>query len=331
VVKTWKTYAENLTDAGVSWKFYQVPGGMTSVTKLFTAYQETPSTSPLYINSQTVPVGQFEYDALNDQLPTVSWLWPGAGQNEHPLEGTPAAGAQFIASKIDAIAANPEVWAKTVFIVVWVDHVVPPTPPAGTPDEFVTLNSPTGIPGGGPNTRWPPCPHPWHQEHSRCPPSRPPAAGQPPRLVKAARPPRTQIHGRDPHPVHSATRHSQAPKRSATARRRARESSREPVVDTLLQAGLTVFVIPPGQVKNLRSRCGSAGNKDDRFDAYVLADVVRTDIGRLRPMVCDSEQATALRSTVPARQDPGRPPGRRSQPAAGPPAKRLPRHRGAVR
>lgn len=76
-----------------------------------------------------------------------------------------------------------------------------------------------------------------------------------------------------------------------------------PVVDTLLQAGLTVFVIPPGQVKNLRSRYGSAGNKDDRFDAYVLADTVRTDARRLRPMETDSEQATALRSTVRARRD----------------------------
>ncbi len=50
-----------------------------------------------------------------------------------------------------------------------------------------------------------------------------------------------------------------------------------PVVEALLQAELTVLVIAPGQLKNLRSRYGSAGNKDDRFDAYVLADVVRTD------------------------------------------------------
>ena len=40
-----------------------------------------------------------------------------------------------------------------------------------------------------------------------------------------------------------------------------------PVVDALLGAGLTVFVIPPGQVKNLRSRYGSAGNTGDRFDS----------------------------------------------------------------
>jgi transposase len=76
-----------------------------------------------------------------------------------------------------------------------------------------------------------------------------------------------------------------------------------PVVDTLLEAGLTVFVIPPGQVKNLRSRYGSAGNKDDRFDAYVLADVVRTDARRLRPMERDSERTAALRSAVRARRD----------------------------
>jgi transposase len=76
-----------------------------------------------------------------------------------------------------------------------------------------------------------------------------------------------------------------------------------PVVDTLLQVRLTVFVIPPGQVKNLRSRYGSAGNKDDRFDAYVLADAVRTDTRRLRPMERDSEQTAALRSAVRARRN----------------------------
>ncbi|MBK5247934.1 MAG: IS110 family transposase [Actinomycetales bacterium] len=76
-----------------------------------------------------------------------------------------------------------------------------------------------------------------------------------------------------------------------------------PVVDALLQAGLTVLVIAPGQVMNLRSRYGSAGNKDDRFDAYVLADVVRTDRARLRPLVRDSAATTAMRTTVRARRD----------------------------
>ena len=50
-----------------------------------------------------------------------------------------------------------------------------------------------------------------------------------------------------------------------------------PVVDALMATGLVVVVINRNQVKNLRSRYGSAGNKDDRFDAYVLADTLRTD------------------------------------------------------
>jgi hypothetical protein len=76
-----------------------------------------PTSSPLYQNAMTIqPAGQFELDAMNDNLPTVSWLFPTSTQSEHP-DYLPAAGAAFVASKIDAIAANPEVWAKTVFLL----------------------------------------------------------------------------------------------------------------------------------------------------------------------------------------------------------------------
>ena len=76
-----------------------------------------------------------------------------------------------------------------------------------------------------------------------------------------------------------------------------------PVVDELLEAGLTVVVISPNQVKNLRSRYGSAGNKDDRFDAYVLADTLRTDRARLRVLTPDSPATLTLRATCRARKD----------------------------
>ena len=76
-----------------------------------------------------------------------------------------------------------------------------------------------------------------------------------------------------------------------------------PVVDALLAAGRTVFVIPPSQIKALRRRYGSAGNKDDRFDAYVLADTVRTDRRRLTPLLLDSEPTIALRKLCRARKD----------------------------
>ena len=76
-----------------------------------------------------------------------------------------------------------------------------------------------------------------------------------------------------------------------------------PIIDVLLGTDLTVYVIPPQQVKNLRSRYGSAGNKDDRFDAYVLADTVRTDRRRLTPLTLDTDTTSTLRRLCRARRD----------------------------
>ena len=76
-----------------------------------------------------------------------------------------------------------------------------------------------------------------------------------------------------------------------------------PIIDVLLGTDLTVYVIPPQQVKNLRSRYGSAGNKDDRFDAYVLADTVRTDRRRLTPLTLDTDATSTLRKLCRARRD----------------------------
>ncbi len=98
---------------------------------------------------QIDPDGQFEYDAMHDKLPAISWIIPTSFQSEHP-DYMPADGAAFVASKIDAIAANPDVWAKTVFILNYdendglFDHVPPPVPAEGTPREFVG-----GLPIGG--------------------------------------------------------------------------------------------------------------------------------------------------------------------------------------
>jgi transposase len=75
------------------------------------------------------------------------------------------------------------------------------------------------------------------------------------------------------------------------------------VIDALLAANMTVVVISPNQVKNLRGRYGSAGNKDDRFDAFVLADTLRTDRARLAPLIPDSPETATLRRACRARKD----------------------------
>jgi transposase len=76
-----------------------------------------------------------------------------------------------------------------------------------------------------------------------------------------------------------------------------------PVVELLLSEGFEVVVISARQVRSLRARYGTAGNKDDRFDAFVLADALRTDAGRWRSVQPDTPVTQALRMLVRARQD----------------------------
>ena len=148
---TWTTYPERLTEAGISWRIYQEEDDYgTNQMEWFAAYQNARPGSPLYEGALTIyPPDRFEWDAKHDRLPTVSWIVPTSGQSEHPAY-LPASGADFLASKLDAIASNLDLWAKTAFIVNYdendglFDHVVPPLPPAGTADEFVD-----GLPIGG--------------------------------------------------------------------------------------------------------------------------------------------------------------------------------------
>jgi phospholipase C len=148
---TWTTYAERLEKAGISWKVYQQQDNYgCNLLEIFRVFQDAKKGSSLHSKGMIRGLeGQFEYDAIHDKLPAVSWIIPTSYQSEHP-DYMPADGAAFVASKIDAIAANPDVWAKTVFILNYdendgiFDHVAPPVPPAGTPGEFVH-----GLPIGG--------------------------------------------------------------------------------------------------------------------------------------------------------------------------------------
>jgi phospholipase C len=147
----WTTYAERLEKAGISWKVYQQQDNYgCNMLEYFQTFQNADRDSRLYNRGMIrEPEGKFEYDAINGKLPTVSWIITTSTQSEHP-DYMPAAGAAFVASKLDAIAANPELWAKTVFILNYdendgiFDHVAPPVPPPGTPKEFIE-----GLPIGG--------------------------------------------------------------------------------------------------------------------------------------------------------------------------------------
>jgi len=175
---TFETSYETLYNAGYSIKWYHASGWIGPTDGNYFVQFQTPglvpealynaiiSTSTLYGDGTPGGIGNplsptaasnaqlaFEEDCANGVLADVSFL--GTGASEHP-PAIPAAGAQFLASKLEALAANEDLWNSTVFILNYdendgfFDHVVPPTPdPKEYPEEFVHLPSPAGTPGGG--------------------------------------------------------------------------------------------------------------------------------------------------------------------------------------
>jgi transposase len=67
------------------------------------------------------------------------------------------------------------------------------------------------------------------------------------------------------------------------------------VVETLLERGFSVFSINPKQLDRFRDRFTVAGAKDDRLDARVLADSLRTDTPRFRRLQVDDPEVIELR------------------------------------
>jgi len=162
---SWDTMPEVLSDKGVSWKVYQTPGtsvgpSMNSALATgfnallyFKQYVSNPN-SELYKNAflPSWP-NDFASDVKAGTLPSVSWLLPPLAYSEHP-NSSPESGEWFTSQVLDTLTSNPEVWAKTVVFHMYdenggfFDHVVPPTPPAGTPGEEITAAAATTEGGG---------------------------------------------------------------------------------------------------------------------------------------------------------------------------------------
>jgi len=170
---TWSTMQEVLEDAGIPWKVYhpsntdlapkyaalaayptwgdalynptlnpEVMVASDHVLPYFSAFRNVAS--PFY---QKAFLPAFPNDFVSDvgsgALPSVSWIIPPLGFDDHP-SSAPANGMYFTSLVLDALTANPDVWAKTALFLMydendgWFDHVAPPTPPAGTAGEYLT-------------------------------------------------------------------------------------------------------------------------------------------------------------------------------------------------
>ena len=157
---TYQSYAEVLQANGVNWKVFQEWDNYgDNYLQYFKNFRTdangvrlTPA-SPLYqrgraIASESTPAnaagttGQFLIDdfaaaVLNNTLPQVSYIVAPFEYCEHP-DATPNAGENFTARLLDALVANPAVWAKTALIINYdendgfFDHMPPVIPPEST-------------------------------------------------------------------------------------------------------------------------------------------------------------------------------------------------------
>ena len=81
------------------------------------------------------------------------------------------------------------------------------------------------------------------------------------------------------------------------------ETPRGAVVETLVERGIRVFSINPKQLDRFRDRHTAAGAKDDRRDAFVLADSLRTDAGAFRPVTIGDPLLIELRELTRLHED----------------------------
>src|SRR5215472_3310188 len=154
---TYTTMPEQLQTRGISWKVYSSPdetilGGILSdnVLSYFANYQDPSSVLHRNAFGPQFPV-DFLSDIATGNLPQVSWLIGSVVTSDHPPAPS-VFGENILSLVLGALMTNPAVWAKTVFFLTFdenggfFDHVSPPTPPVGTPGEFVTA-TPVPTPG----------------------------------------------------------------------------------------------------------------------------------------------------------------------------------------
>lgn len=141
---TWRTYAERLQAAGVSWQVYQdtddnyTDNPLAGFRQFRAALHGQPASDPALRarGMSTRTLEQLRADVTAGTLPQVSFIVATAEGCEHPVPSSPAQGAHYTAAVIDALAASPATWSKTVLLLMFdendgfFDHMPPPAAPS---------------------------------------------------------------------------------------------------------------------------------------------------------------------------------------------------------
>ncbi|HTT98420.1 MAG TPA: phospholipase C, phosphocholine-specific [Rhizomicrobium sp.] len=170
----WTTYAERLDAAGIDWRVYQEYDNFgDNGLAYFKQFRGDALSPEMHIRARAHVDGSdaanakesrgehlvaaFAKDVAEDRLPHVSWIVAPTAMSEHPY-APPSYGESLTSRLLDALAANPKVWARTVFILNYdendgfFDHVPPPVPPLthdiGASTVDMTGESYQGVPFG---------------------------------------------------------------------------------------------------------------------------------------------------------------------------------------
>jgi phospholipase C len=154
---SWDTIPEVLEDAGVSWKVYTPTGtiytpaffekyGMVATDNILPWFRQYRDPGSALYQKAFLPLypADFAADVASGALPGVSWINAPAGYEEHP-PAPPALGELFTSQVLATLTSNPAVWSRTVLFHTydendgWFDHVPPPSAPAGTPSEYLSV------------------------------------------------------------------------------------------------------------------------------------------------------------------------------------------------
>lgn len=114
----WKTMAQDLDNAGVSWKYYAtkvLDGGLWEPYEASKYVRYGPDWSKDII----APQSQVLKDAANGDLASVSWVSPTKADSDHPASHSDL-GPSWVASVVNAVGES-SYWPNTAIIVLWDD------------------------------------------------------------------------------------------------------------------------------------------------------------------------------------------------------------------